>query len=278
MMESFGKKKKKPKIQEADLKSSEGLKKLLGSQLKTGIKIEGDVETSHLGTSAEREEPIIVEQKPTEVVETQPAETIKEEKENWTEEDEKTLNELLAVAENANKTIENAKKRMAEINAEIERVKKEEEQAVISKPEEQPAPKTLKTKEQTGLENKEKEIKSYSVEFIKTKILPLLQNIKQIDEVKSLDIKGNDKEIILNTIIKSFGFSIAVQATLENKGDGIAVKNYKVDAKWFAKGKAQKAIEPHLNKISELLKSYIEKEENKKVEKIWIENGELKAL
>src|SRR3989344_5274925 len=53
----------------------------------------------------------------------------------WTVEDEKTLNELLAVVENENKTIENAKKRMTEIDAEIERVKKEEEQAVISEPE-----------------------------------------------------------------------------------------------------------------------------------------------
>ena len=173
----------------------------------------------------------------------------------------------------------------AKYDAEIERVKKEEEQAVISEPEnkeskkEEPATEQkTETEEQTKLEDKEKEIKSYSVEFIKTKILPLLQNIKQIDEVKSLDIKGGDKEITINTTIKSFGFNITVQATLENKEDGIVVKNYKVDASWLVKGKAQKAIEPHLNKISKLLKSYIEKEENRKIEKIWIENGELKAL
>src|SRR3989338_6046638 len=54
---------------------------------------------------------------------------------DWTTEDEKTLNNLLVVVENENKTIENAKKRMTEIDAEIERVKKEEEQAVISEPE-----------------------------------------------------------------------------------------------------------------------------------------------
>jgi len=131
---------------------------------------------------------------------------------------------------------------------------------------------------ETKREEEKREIKSYSVEFMKTKILLLLQNIKQIDEVKNLDIKGSDKEITLNTTIKSLGFNIAVQATLENKGDGIVVKNYKVNAKWPAKGKTEKALEPHLNKISELLRSYIEKEENKKVEKIWIENGELKAL
>ena len=132
------------------------------------------------------------------------------------------------------------------------------------------------TGEQSGLENKEKGIKSYSVEFIKAKILPLLKNIKQIDEVKNLDIKGSGKEITLNTMIKSLGFNITVQATLENKGEGIAVKNYKVDAMWPARGQAKKALEPHLNKIPELLKSYIEKEEGRKIDKIWIESGQLK--
>src|SRR3989344_1882455 len=48
-------------------------------------------------------------------------------KSDWTTEDEKTLNNLLVVVENENKTIENAKKRMTEIDAEIERVKKDED-------------------------------------------------------------------------------------------------------------------------------------------------------
>src|SRR3989344_4380197 len=44
-------------------------------------------------------------------------------KSDWTTEDEKTLNNLLVVVENENKTIENAKKRMTEIDAEIEKAK-----------------------------------------------------------------------------------------------------------------------------------------------------------
>ena len=122
MMGLFGLGKKKEKrIQEADLKSKEGLKKLLGDQLKPGIKIEGDVETSHLETPAEKEQ-IVVEEKIEEPVVEKTAEAVEE---TWTEEDEKTLNELLA-------SLESAENRLKEIDAEIEKAKIKEKEPIKS--------------------------------------------------------------------------------------------------------------------------------------------------
>ena len=119
--------------------------------------------------------------------------------------------------------------------------------------------------------------KTFSVGFIKSRILPLLQNHEKINEVISLDVKGAGKEILLNTTVESYGFNIKVQATLGNQGNIIAVKNYNIDAMWPAKGKAEKALVPKLTEVSKILTAYIEKQENKKVEKMEIINGELKV-
>lgn len=119
---------------------------------------------------------------------------------------------------------------------------------------------------------------SYSASFIKSKFEPFLKNIKDISELKNLDINISGKEIIIDSTVVSTGFNIKVQVVIENMGDGITVKSHNIDAKWPAKGKAEKKLEPQLNKISEMLKSYIEKEKGGKIEKLWIENGELKAL
>ena len=129
-----------------------------------------------------------------------------------------------------------------------------------------------------GLE-KTSEIKSFSVDFIKERMLSLIQDNESVGNVvKNFDIKGVNEEITLNTSIKKFGVNIGIQGTLQNKGDGIAVKNYKIDAVWPIKGKAEKIIGSKLNEISEMLKSFIKKEENKEVEKIWIEDGQLKVM
>jgi len=135
------------------------------------------------------------------------------------------------------------------------------------------------TKTEIGEEKEgNKRIKSYTADFIKSKFEPFLQNVKQIKEIKNLNIDISNKEILIDATVVSKGFNIEVQVVIENKGDGIAVKSHNIDAKWPAKGIAEEAITPHLGKISEMLKTYMEKEEEGKIEKIWIENGELKAM
>jgi len=143
----------------------------------------------------------------------------------------------------------------------------------------QPVPevKGEETKDQGSTVSLENGVKTYSLKFIKDKINGLLLGVKEISEIKSLEITGSGDQIKIETAIVSYGFNIKVQLLLENSGDSIEVKDYTVDAKWPAKGKAEKALAPHIDKISQMLKSYIEKEEGIEIEKIWIEEGVLRS-
>ena len=118
---------------------------------------------------------------------------------------------------------------------------------------------------------------SLSTDFIGETILSLLQE-KKIKVIKNPEVNGVGKEITINTIIKEWGGTIEIQATLENKGNNIVIKNHKIDAVLPYKGKAEKRLLPLIDKIPELLKDYIEKEKDRKVEKILIEDGQLKIL
>ena len=123
------------------------------------------------------------------------------------------------------------------------------------------------------------ETKIFSISFVKERILSLLKSNKFVSEVEELEISHpNEGEINLSIVVKSIiGANVGVQATLENKKGAIAVKNHKIEANFMIKGKVESAIVPKLGEISKILKEYIEKEEGKKVEKIEIENGQLKV-
>ena len=71
------------------------------------------------------------------------------------------------------------------------------------------------------------------------------------------------------------GSDISVQTILESKEGTIKVKSNKIDASWMIKGTVERIIVPKLGEVSELLKSYVERQENKKIEKMEIVNGEL---
>ncbi|MEK7081074.1 MAG: hypothetical protein AAB902_01670 [Patescibacteria group bacterium] len=118
---------------------------------------------------------------------------------------------------------------------------------------------------------------TFSTDFIKENILMLLKSVKKITEIKSIDVREVGKEIILNIKVKSSGFNIEIQAILENKEGIVSLKSYNIDASWLAKREAEKALRPYLEKISETLKEYIEKETGKRIEKIEIIRGGLKA-
>jgi len=134
-------------------------------------------------------------------------------------------------------------------------------------------------KEDTSPEKSEQkpEKKTFSIDFVRDKVKSLLESQEAIKEVKSLDIKGNNTEIELTTEVKAGPASsdVRVEAVLENKNGDISVKSYNIKANFLVKPLAKGIIVPKLNQVSELLRSYIENEERKKVEKIEIVNGEL---
>ncbi len=204
MMGLFGLGKKKEKrIQEADLKSKEGLKKLLGDQLKPGIKIEGDVETSHLETPAEKEQ-IVVEEKIEEPVVEKTAEAVEE---NWTEEDEKTLNELLA-------SLESAENRLKEIDAEIEKAKIKEKEPIKSETfEEEEQPEINEAYEKNPSLECEEEIKQKEDYIKKLKFWNFLEKKRQkwnleylkkkLEEIKEINLDRKEKPFLYYAFEKS---------------------------------------------------------------------------
>lgn len=120
--------------------------------------------------------------------------------------------------------------------------------------------------------------KTFSVDLIKEKISTLLKSNDLIRKIKNLIVEGRGDIISINIAVEgAAGVGVGVQAELENRGKDIAVKNYNIDANFMVKGKVEKGIVPKLNEITSILKNYIEKEKNKKVIKIWIENGELRV-
>ena len=122
--------------------------------------------------------------------------------------------------------------------------------------------------------------------YIEKEVASLLQNIKEIQEIKRLRIKGEGGELSLTgsflAKVKVGGFipvkiNIDIDAQVENSGDSIQIKDgYRITAD---KGQDQvrAEIEPHLSKLPIEIKNFIEKEQGKTVEKIWIEDGKLRV-
>ncbi|OGI64312.1 hypothetical protein A2733_00905 [Candidatus Nomurabacteria bacterium RIFCSPHIGHO2_01_FULL_40_20] len=137
-----------------------------------------------------------------------------------------------------------------------------------------------KQKTTSPTENKEtKNEKFYSVEFIKNRITGLLLSQEAVKEIKDLEVEGRGNEIIVSSKLrakKGISINVIMNATLGNKGSGIYLKNYNIDA-GLATGKVRSMVEPKLKEISELLKSYIEKEASSEVEKMEIQNGQIKV-
>jgi len=124
------------------------------------------------------------------------------------------------------------------------------------------------------------EIKTFSTSFIKERVKTLLESQDAIKEVRSLDVNGRGKEIALKVKLsaqKGVTVDVDIEAILESKAGVIKVKSHRIDANWLIKGTVEGIVVPKLNQVSELLKSYIEEEEERKVDKIEIENGKLKV-
>jgi len=128
---------------------------------------------------------------------------------------------------------------------------------------------------------KNDKVESFSPLFIREEIISLLKRVDQINEVKNLEVLGKENKILMKAeILAQKGkTTIEINATFTNNKGEIVIENPQIDAGNLLKTAFVKGlIKPQLKDISKILKETIEKNLNKKVEKIWIEGGELKAL
>src|SRR3989344_3455303 len=131
------------------------------------------------------------------------------------------------------------------------------------------------TKVEETIPSEEIPTKTFSPQYIGERITSLLREVVTV--VRDPEVTGEDKEMTVKTTIEKWGGTVGIQAILENKQDGIGVKRYKIEATWMVKKLAEAFIGTELDKVSKLLKSYIEKEEKKEVAKMEIVNGELQV-
>jgi len=120
-------------------------------------------------------------------------------------------------------------------------------------------------------------IESFDTKYIENKIRELLEPVKEI-RIKELSIKGSGERLGLNAKLKVKKiFNVKLENIfIINKDDGIELEeNYlsKIDAKEIIKEK----IAEYTDSIGIRLIEFIEKEKNRIVEKIWIEDDQLKA-
>lgn len=125
--------------------------------------------------------------------------------------------------------------------------------------------------------------REFDIGFLEDKIKDILSKEKSVTGITSIKVEplGMDM-LILNAEINAKKFLIKsnikiTDARFVNKGDGIALSNYLLQA---SKGeeKIKGIIDENMATINQELKEFIEKETGKKVRKIWIEDGQLKAL
>jgi hypothetical protein len=121
------------------------------------------------------------------------------------------------------------------------------------------------------------ESKTFSTQFIETKIRSLLVSSDNIKEIKKLEVTSGGGEMTLDLEVAAGPLSsrVGVRAVLESKAGSIVVKDHKINASWAIKGTVEKLLVPKLDEVSGFLQSYIEKQENKKVEKMEIVDGQL---
>lgn len=128
-------------------------------------------------------------------------------------------------------------------------------------------------------ENKTQETKTFSNDSLKKEIKTILGSIKEVKKINSVEVGGLSDivSLSLNITVEKYFKSINIEThiILKNEERGIAVIIHSIDAGNFTK-KVKEKLNPELKKIPEKIKSYIEKEEGKKIEKIEIINGELK--
>lgn len=121
--------------------------------------------------------------------------------------------------------------------------------------------------------------KEYSIQMIKDQIVEMLKSVKEISSIEKINLEIKEQDIMnIDIMVSASGFNVGIKAEIGNTDKSIALKSHNIKAKWPAEGIAKKAVGPYLSKIPDLLKSYIEKKENKKVESIQISAGAVQVL
>lgn len=129
-------------------------------------------------------------------------------------------------------------------------------------------------------------METFSNQFIEGKIKELLSSeeakkkIKEIVADPKIEGVGNEINLITTISVKTSPITpsanVTVRATIGNMANTIGVKRINVEAKFDAVAKGvENAILPYLDKISGILKSYIEKERGRKVQALEICDGAL---
>ena len=123
------------------------------------------------------------------------------------------------------------------------------------------------------------ETKTFSTDFIASRIKILLESNEQIKRVAHIQVVGKGTKITLDIGVSAgpMGSDIGIKAILGNKGSAILVEDFRIDASFLIRGTVEKMIAQKIGEVSGILKEYIEKEEKRKVKKMEIENGVLKV-
>ncbi|MCM2338926.1 MAG: hypothetical protein NDI62_00510 [Burkholderiales bacterium] len=206
-----------------------------------------------------------------------PQETKEEESNPEKTEREQKIEEIKKIIEEGQSVIQK--------NKEVLEKEKENREGILKKLKE-----IREKKEKTTPFNKElgnkAETESFNAKFIENKVRELLKSQEGIKKINSLKIEGSGDSIQLSLDFeaegKKFGVAIKIKGiintTIFNKDNTIVIKKPEVKANTTDTILINKTLTPKLDEaIKEIIK-FIEKEKDKKVEKIWIENGELKAL
>jgi hypothetical protein len=250
--------------------SSEEIKKVVENHIKLTEETLANLKNTEKVAADPAEPEVVAPEAPT--PETVPVATTEDREKESLAELKRTLRE----------TIENAKKELAEIQRELREIEARE----------------LARKATEGLEKKERiaeelaaRTETFPGSFIENIIASLLEQPKAKEKIKEViekpKIVGKGAEMILTTMlkIKTSPFTpsaeVKFKAVIGNVGNVLSIKNLEVQALLdMVKNEVEKTMSPYLGQISQRSKEFIEKEDkkNRKVEKIWIEDGQLKVL
>ncbi|MEK7088743.1 MAG: hypothetical protein AAB913_01275 [Patescibacteria group bacterium] len=190
-------------------------------------------------------------------------------KEQKEKEREVKIKELRETIENAQKVIEENEKVIRENEIQNKSIF-EKLAKLYRKPEE--------------VKNKE-EIESFDTKFIEDTISKLLNQVKEIKNIKVIKISGHGDELVLYANVTAGKFLIPVDIdvngiSIVNNGNSIEPeKNYlsKISAT-RGENMVKDVIAENMSSLETRIIEFISKDKNKSVEKIWIEDGQLKVL
>jgi hypothetical protein len=227
---------------------------------------------------------------PTENTETPQPPIEKQEKPKWTAEDEKALKKIISDIGELGAKIAAEQKEIDELDRQIAELEKEKQAPVIenlsteitTNKEEEAT--TLTEEKKEGPDKKEKEPFVFSIEDIKNKALVILKEIKAIQEIKYLNIITSKDSFVLEADLMAkkgiFTTEVLIKnVKIENTADGLKVNpNYELETNKILNAFIRGLINSKLDQFSQKLKEVIEKETGQSISKVWIENGELKAI